>query len=95
MKKRMLTLVLSIAMALSLAACGEQGSGQSTSTTTDSLPKINDLELLSGAATGSWYTIGAGIADKFNDNYDGFPMTAIPGPGSIGNVPVIAILKSA
>ena len=86
MKKKILSFLLCVAAALSLTACGEQGQTDSS----DSLPKINDLELLSGAATGSWYTIGAGIADKFNDNYDGFPMTAIPGPGSIGNVPVIA-----
>ena len=79
MKKKILSFLLCVAAALSLTACGEQGQTDSS----DSLPKINDLELLSGAATGSWYTIGAGIADKFNDNYDGFPMTAIPGPGSI------------
>lgn len=56
----------------------------------EALPKIADLDLLTGSATGSWYTLGAGIADKFNDLYDGFPMTAIPGPGSIGNIGVIA-----
>ena len=97
MKKRILTLVLCIAMLFALAACGEKTTqtpdptGTSDpGTSSDALPKIDDLELLSGSATGSWYTIGAGIADKFNDKYDGFPMTCIPGPGSIGNVPVIA-----
>lgn len=53
-------------------------------------PTIDAIELLTASASGSWYTIGAGIADKFNDNYQGFPMTAIPGPGSIGDVPVVA-----
>ena len=106
MKKRLLTLGLVLAMACSLAACGTTsggtgstpappanssgGSGQNSG----ALPKINDLELLSGSATGSWYTIGAGVADKFNDLYDGFPMTCAPGPGSIGDVPVIAAGES-
>ncbi len=52
--------------------------------------KIEALDLLAGSATGSWYTIGAGIADKFNESYEGFPMTAIPGPGSVGNIGVIS-----
>ncbi|MBQ6075283.1 MAG: TAXI family TRAP transporter solute-binding subunit [Lachnospiraceae bacterium] len=52
--------------------------------------KIEALDLLAGSATGSWYTIAAGIADKFNENYEGFPMTAIPGPGSVGNIGVIS-----
>ena len=55
MKKKILSFLLCVAAALSLTACGEQGQTDSS----DSLPKINDLELLSGAATGSWYTIGA------------------------------------
>ena len=52
--------------------------------------KIEALDLLAGSATGSWYTIAAGIADKFNESYEGFPMTAIPGPGSVGNIGVIS-----
>ena len=104
MKKRLLTLTLVMAIMCSLAACGTAPAPSGTSSTpappansaggssqnSGSLPKINDLELLSGSATGSWYTIGAGVADKFNDLYDGFPMTCAPGPGSIGDVPVIA-----
>lgn len=56
----------------------------------DKLPTIPKLELLTGAASGSWYSIGAGVAEKFNEFYEGFPMTAIPGPGSIGNAGVVA-----
>lgn len=108
MKKRLLTLTLVMAIMCSLAACGTAPAPSGTSSTptppsnsaggssqnSGSLPKINDLELLSGSATGSWYTIGAGVADKFNDLYDGFPMTCAPGPGSIGDVPVIAAGES-
>lgn len=98
MKKRIISILLSSAMILSLASCGSQGTPSSSSATannssssgSDGKPTIEALDLLSGAATGSWYTIGAGLADKFNDNYEGFPMTTIPGPGSIGNIPVIA-----
>ena len=60
MKKRILTLVLCIAMLFALAACGEKTTqtpdptGTSDpGTSSDALPKIDDLELLSGSATGS------------------------------------------
>lgn len=99
MKKKITVLLLCVVMALSLAACGEKASETPPTDTTpptettgdhDALPTIANIELLTGSATGSWYTIGAGLADKFNDNFEGFPMTAIPGSGSIGNVPVIS-----
>ena len=95
MKTRITALALALTTIFMLTACSNPsaGSDQSASSSGNgeqALPKINDIELLSGSATGSWYTIGAGVADKFNDFYDGFPMTCAPGPGSIGDVPVIA-----
>ena len=96
--KKFAALFLALVMCLSLAACGEtQTAAPETATpeatgTSDpeALPTIDELDLLSGSATGSWYTVGAGIADKFNENFEGFPMTCIPGPGSVGNIGVIS-----
>ena len=91
MKNRILALTLVLSMSFMLVACSTSAtSGPDSSSSGKTLPQIDDLELLSGSATGSWYTIGAGVADKFNDFFDGFPMTCAPGPGSIGDVPVIA-----
>lgn len=53
-------------------------------------PKISNMTLVTGGARGSFITIGAGIAEKVNDFYDGFPITAIPGPGTIGNIPLVS-----
>lgn len=101
MKKRIVALSLTLSFMLGLTACSSGNSApaasekpaastSSSAQESTALPILADVELLSGAATGSWYTIGAGVADKFNENYDGFPMTCAPGPGSIGNIPVIA-----
>lgn len=81
MKRKFLAVLLSLLVMSAPAAFGADESN---------LPTIPELELLSGAATGSWYTLGAGIASKFNENFKGFPMTCVPGPGSIGNVGVIS-----
>ena len=105
MKKKTLAAILALAMVLGLAACGNSGgsaasgapaasSGDASASTSTgdsgALPTIPALDLLTGSATGSWYTLGAGISDKFNEGYEGFPMTATPGPGSIGNIGVIS-----
>jgi TRAP transporter TAXI family solute receptor len=49
---------------------------------------------MTGSATGSWIKIGAGIAEKTNDYYEGFPITAVPGPGSVANPSLVAIGKA-
>lgn len=106
MKKKTLAAILALAMVLGLSACGakeesapapapapapEQSAPADPAPADPAgLPKIDALDLLTGSATGSWYTLGAGISDKFNEGYDGFPMTATPGPGSIGNIGVIS-----
>ncbi len=96
--KKFAALLLSIVMLMSLAACGEKGgtpapapeAGQQEQAPAGALPTIAELDLLSGSATGSWYTLGAGISDKFNESFEGFPMTCIPGPGSVGNIGVVS-----
>ncbi|MFD1037265.1 TAXI family TRAP transporter solute-binding subunit [Virgibacillus byunsanensis] len=47
--------------------------------------EIGDVKMVTGDQAGSWITIGAGIADGANDYFEGFPITATPGPGSVGN----------
>ena len=51
--------------------------------------KIGSVEFITGSATGSWVPIASGISQKINEYYDGFPVTSVPGPGSLGNPPVI------
>lgn len=52
-------------------------------------PKIPNMQIMTGGAGGTWVAIGAAIAEKVNDNYEGFPMTAVPSPGSVANPMVI------
>jgi len=53
-------------------------------------PKIDNILFTTGSATGSWIKIGAGIAEKANDLFQGFPFTATPGSGSVGNPPIVS-----
>jgi len=53
-------------------------------------PKIDNVLFSTGSATGSWIKIGAGIAEKANELFQGFPFTATPGPGSVGNPPNVS-----
>lgn len=90
MKKRLFCTILAIAVAaISVTACSSASEKQNAGTESDPA-NLQNMELLTGSAGGSWVTIGAGLADKFNEFYDGFPLTTIPGPGSLGNPPVIA-----
>lgn len=92
--------IFALAMALSIAlcSCGDSKTpvkdpapapsaptSSGSSTGSEALPKINALEIVTGSATGSWVPIGSAIAEAFNSYYDGFPATAIAGPGSMGN----------
>ena len=52
--------------------------------------KIDNIVFATGAANGTWWIIGAGIAEKANEFFQGFPITAIPGPGSVGNPPLVS-----
>lgn len=51
--------------------------------------KIPNMQIMTGDAGGTWGAIGAAIAEKVNDNYQGFPMTAVPSSGSVANPMVI------
>ncbi|PLX31860.1 MAG: hypothetical protein C0604_06215 [Clostridiales bacterium] len=52
--------------------------------------KIDSMEYVSGGATGSWIKIAAGIAEKANGYFEGFPISATPG-GSVQNPAVVAM----
>jgi uncharacterized protein len=65
----------------------QKGSG---STVTQSEETLEKMELITGSASGSWVPVGAAIASKVNSFYKGFPLTAIPGPGSVGNPAVVS-----
>ncbi len=91
MKKRLLAATLSSIMLMSLMSCSAPAAGDTDAAgDTSGKATLANVELVSGSASGSWYTLGAGMSDKFNDFYEGFPMTCIPGSGSIGNIPVIS-----
>ena len=96
MKKKILSIVLATLLLLVLASCKTSSAPQQPPTDTnndakeDTLPQISHMEYVCGSATGSFLAIGAAISDKVNEYYDGFPITAIPGPGSIGNIPIVA-----
>lgn len=53
-------------------------------------PKIENIQFDTGSAVGTWFKIGAGIAEKTNDFFEGFPITATPGSGSVGNPPIVS-----
>jgi hypothetical protein len=53
-------------------------------------PEIDNILFSTGSAAGTWWTIGAGISEKVNEFFQGYPFTATPGPGSVGNPPVIS-----
>lgn len=76
--------------ALSSAASALPSSTSNSASQTEALPQIDAIEMVTGAATGSWVPVGAAMASEFNNCYDGFPLTAVPGPGSVGNIPVVA-----
>jgi len=54
-------------------------------------PTIRNIQFSTGSSEGTWIQIGAGICEKANDYVQGFPFTAVPGPGSIGNPALVHI----
>lgn len=95
--KRISAFLLALVLVFSLTACSS-GSNQTTSASkegtesaaTQGTKKIDPLEIVTGSATGSWVSIGSAIAEAFNGFYEGFPATAIAGPGSMGNPSMLA-----
>lgn len=47
--------------------------------------KIPELQISTGSPTGGWFQIGALIAEWTNQKVEGYPITATPGAGGIGN----------
>ncbi|MBQ6293076.1 MAG: TAXI family TRAP transporter solute-binding subunit [Lachnospiraceae bacterium] len=104
--KRISALLLALVLLFSLAACSggdnkttaapSQGSESAATTqgaetaATQGTKKIDPLEIVTGSATGSWVSIGSAVAEAFNAFYEGFPATAIAGPGSMGNPSMLA-----
>lgn len=97
--KKMWSLGISTVVILSLLTACSSGSSAETAAkaetqteaeASEGLKKIGNMELLTASASGTWVPIGAGISDKFNEFYDGFPLTAVPSSGSLANPPLIA-----
>lgn len=78
--------MLVICVCAALAGCSN--TNKATDDTASNQPKpamkSANLRFVTGVARGSWAQIGAGIADKTNAYFEGFPITAIPG-GSESN----------
>jgi len=51
--------------------------------------KIDNVQITCGAANGSWVRIGAAISEKANEYFEGFPINAVPGPGSVANPSIV------
>lgn len=51
--------------------------------------QIGTIEMFTASTAGSWYKIGAGIVEKANEFFEGFPITALPSTGSVGNPPIV------
>ena len=57
--------------------------------------KIDNVQIITGGAGGGWEVIGAAIASKANERFEGFPVTAIPGPGSVANPMIVSSGETA
>ena len=57
--------------------------------------KIGNVQIITGGAGGGWEVIGAAIASKANEHFEGFPVTAIPGPGSVANPMIVSSGETA
>ncbi|MBR3545279.1 MAG: TAXI family TRAP transporter solute-binding subunit [Oscillospiraceae bacterium] len=95
--KRMLALVLSLLMVLSLAACGESktpapAAPADNTETTDSgkyVSEIRDMIFVTGPSTGPWGLAQASIVQAMEGAIDNLSITALEG-GSIKNLKAIA-----
>lgn len=78
MKRRTLKTItfLMMAMALSFGASFADAASKG---------QISNMQMMTGDANGTWAVIGAAIAEKVNQQYPGFPFTAVPSPGSVAN----------
>lgn len=51
-----------------------------------SLMKIRQMIITAGSIGGGWYPAASAMADRINKYFEGYPITAVPGPGGVGNV---------
>lgn len=78
--KRMLALILSIVMLLTLAAC-TQADPNSDPSNSDPSTSSYDLKIRSGATSGSWYPATAAMANFLPEDIPGLNVTVTPGTG--------------
>ena len=58
------------------------------------LPKIDQMTIATDSANGTWLRIGAAVADKVNEHFEGYPITSVPGSGSVGNAALVGSGKN-
>lgn len=61
--------------AVGSCGCGETGSARS-------VPRTN---IVTGSTGSTWYTMGSALAEKANQSFAGYPVTAVPGAGGVSN----------
>lgn len=76
MTKHFSLLALGAAAAISVAASG---------TASAQMPKHDQVQIISGSPTGSWFPISSAAAELTNAMYDGQPISVVPGAGGVGN----------
>ena len=59
------------------------------------MKRIKNMQIITGSAGGTWEVVGVAIASRVNEHFEGFPFTAVPGPGSVANPMVVASGESA
>lgn len=69
--------VLMLAVVLTAAGCAGPSGPRA-----GSVPRTN---LVTGSTGSTWYTIGSAIAEKANLQFNGYPVTAVPGAGGVSN----------
>lgn len=47
--------------------------------------KHDQVQIISGSPTGSWFPIASAAAELTNANYEGQPISVVPGAGGVGN----------
>jgi TRAP transporter TAXI family solute receptor len=47
--------------------------------------RIKSVEFITGSPTGTWFPVAAAIAELANKNYEGQPVSIIPGAGAVSN----------
>lgn len=89
--KRLLSLVLSAAMVLSLAACGKQETPPAQSDTSNSTPPAQTYNYTWGACSSSsgYYALNVAVSDIINKNVDNVSVTVMETGGGAENLKFI------